>query len=500
MNYAETLTLSQTANILRINENTLTALAGAGQIPHIKIPATPNSSSQVRFNTVEITGWLRRRPAITMDEKALERWGRQLEKEFPEQLAMLREYDKRFIAPRKPKGYTLTKAPNKKLGFVYHLRYIENGKLVPTWWSTHTNDIEAAKEFAVSNREKLLSEYRQRKAQKNNSGTINLYAVMKQFYAENSEYLKKVKLRGRTLSENTRRTYHNTIINHWIPFLKKRHIKTIGEIDTPLMARYQDYCLAKGVKPQSVNYYISFVSSIFTYLVTMGHIKTNPCIGLAPLRVKETEKEVRGCYSINELYGVFNKRWDDELSCLLCLVIYTTGMRNSEMDRIQVKDIIKISKYRFINITTSKTKNGVRLVPLHDFVYGKLARYIEKQGKEPDDLLFCQENGKPLPSQHYTDANIALGMFTRQDKNKTLDAAAIKEKLDKENITFYSGRHFWKTLMNAYDLGEVEEYFMGHTVSNDMAKRYNHRDKQGQEKLLSKAGKVFQILDQRLFT
>jgi hypothetical protein len=53
--------------------------------------------------------------------------------------------------------------------------------------------------------------------------------------------------------------------------------------------------------------------------------------------------------------------------------------------------------------------------------------------------------------------------------------------------------------MNAGDLGEVEEYFMGHKVSNDVSKRYNHRDKQGQGKIAQKAQAVFKILDKNLF-
>jgi len=54
-------------------------------------------------------------------------------------------------------------------------------------------------------------------------------------------------------------------------------------------------------------------------------------------------------------------------------------------------------------------------------------------------------------------------------------------------------------LMNSEELGDIEEYFMGHKVSGDVAKRYNHRDKQGREKLLEKAKKVFDILDKWVF-
>jgi integrase len=220
-----------------------------------------------------------------------------------------------------------------------------------------------------------------------------------------------------------------------------------------------------------------------------GQIKTNPCDGLTAIRVKEGGQKIRGCYHIDEVKGVFNRRWQDEQSYLLTLLIYSTGMRNSEIDRIQVKDIIKINKCHFIKISKSKTRYGERLVPLSEFVYTKLSRYIANSKKDSESFLFCQANGKILPRQHYADANLALGERLRYDK----------ARLKKENITFYSGRHFWKTLMNANGLGEFEEYFMGHKVSNDVAKRYNHRDRQGQEKIAEKARRVYKILETKLF-
>jgi len=480
------LTSCQAANILQINENALNALAISGKIPHTRILTT--GGYQMRYNTIDITTWLKHGLILNNNTANVNRYKQQLQKRFPEELAELHNYNKQFVAPRKTKGYSLSKVANKKLGFVYYVRYIEQGRTVPTRWSTHTNNEEVAREFAVCSREKLLSEYNQRKAQSRLSGS--LYSIMKKYYEKNSPYLKKDTLRGRVLGETARRIYHKSILNHWIPFLKKNFIKNLEEINTPLLARFQDSCLAKGLKPQTVNHYVSFVSNIFDYLVIRGQIKTNPCGGLTALRIKEGGYKARGCYHIDEIKGVFNKRWQDEQSYLLSLLIYSTGMRNSEIDRIQIKDIIRINKCRFIKIPKSKTRYGERFVPLSEFVYNKLYRYITKNDKDSESLLFCQANGKKLPRQHYTNANMALGEFFNYDK----------AKLKKENITYYSGRHFWKTLMNANDLGEVEEYFMGHKVSNNVAKRYNHRDRQGQAKITEKARKVFKILETKLFT
>ena len=93
-------------------------------------------------------------------------------------------------------------------------------------------------------------------------------------------------------------------------------------------------------------------------------------------------------------------------------------------------------------------------------------------------------------SKTYEYANLELTGFTKYPP----------EKLLQENITFYSGRHFWKTLMDSENLGDIEEYFMGHKTSGDVAKRYNHKDKQGKKKLLERAKRVFQILDRFIFT
>jgi hypothetical protein len=54
--------------------------------------------------------------------------------------------------------------------------------------------------------------------------------------------------------------------------------------------------------------------------------------------------------------------------------------------------------------------------------------------------------------------------------------------------------------MNSEELGEdVEEIFMGHKASNDVKKLYNHRDRQGKQRVIRKAKKIFSILDKHIF-
>jgi integrase len=272
------------------------------------------------------------------------------------------------------------------------------------------------------------------------------------------------------------------------PYLRENNIKTFAEIDPPVIVKFQDFLLSTGNRPQTINRYLSSVGIVFNHLLINGKIKENAFDRVKALKLGDKSVEVRDCHSIDKMKGVFNTQWDDTKSYLLCLMIYSTGMRNSEMEKIEVNDIAELDGIHFVDIKKSKSKNGIRLVPLHDFVYKKIQRYIKQTGKKEGDYIFS-DHGTPNQSTAYNRANALLG--------KKMGLAED----DLKGITFYSGRHFWKTLMNSEGLGDdIEEFFMGHKVSGDVSKNYNHKDKRGREKLLEKAREVFAILDRKLFS
>jgi integrase len=270
----------------------------------------------------------------------------------------------------------------------------------------------------------------------------------------------------------------------FISFLKEKSIKSPEEVTMPILKAYQDYLSATGIKPQSVNNELKAVKRVYSYMEQEGYIINNPCRLLQRLKVSDDDKKGRGCYEPEKVAGVFNctsqsKTWEEELY-IPALLIYTTGMRNCEIKRLQLSDIQEIEGCRFIDIKKSKTSNGVRQIPLHDFVYEKIVSYA---------------NGKDEP---FKKLNAKITKRANDELGKRLGLTC--EELDEKNITFYSGRHFWKTLMSKEGLGEdVEELFMGHKVSADVKKLYNHLDKRGQKHLAEKAKEIFAILDRCVF-
>lgn len=399
-----------------------------------------------------------------------------LEKECPTIMKALRLVDESYRAARQPKGYNLIKVKNKKLGFVYYVRYWHNGKMLPSKWCTHTNIPEKASEYAAANRQAHISRYT------GQSGTEILRFFEKFYETTNPIYQNEYK-KENELTEQNRKRHLSTITKKFIPFLKERNITSYDQIDVPFLDGFQDALLARGMKSNTVNMDMVPVSKILKYLMRKGIIKTNPYLSLARVSKKPGEQKTHGCYELDKLKGVFCKDWTDSKARLLNLTAYTTNMRNCEIGNFCKDDIKELSGCYFINIKQSKTESGVRLVPLHAEVYRQIMAYAH-------DLDSTTPVFGKTSTQYFSKAAGELGKMMN----------VSEEYLKKHYITFYSGRHAWKTMMSAEGLGEdIEEIWMGHKVSGDVAKLYNHRDKQGQGRMVKKAREVYKILDKIVF-
>jgi len=394
--------------------------------------------------------------------------------EFPKTLKALKIIDQDCASDKRRKGFSLEKVESKKLGFVYYARYSWQGRKIK--FNTRTNIPEEAEKFALENKERLIEQYVR-------SHDARMYEILGQFYKPNSEYLLCEEKRNHTISELCRKDYHAIVANKFVPFLRARNVKSFNEVTPNLLSDYQDFLLKGKVKPQTVNNNYKALKRIFKYIFRKGIIKANSCESVHYIPVHKEDQAVRGCHELDKLKNVFDRKWKDELSYMLCLLIYTTGMRNSEITKVAMDDIIKIGACNFVDIKESKTSSGIRQVPLHEFTYKKIYEYWHKNRIKGALFAGCRPEA-------FSKANEELA------KKLKIDGGELK----KENITFYSGRHFWKTMMNVGGLGEdIEEVFMGHMVSSDVAKLYNHRDKQGKGRIIAKAKQVYKILDHYIF-
>ena len=394
---------------------------------------------------------------------------------FPITVKAIQAIDTENMRPKRRQGFNLVGRESKKNGVIYYARFSYNGKMLPTKFNTHTSDINEAEKWAVKNKEKMIAMYLARK-----NGQI--YTFLENFYFDKQICLEL------NLSEQDSKDKGDVLRNKFIPFLKNKKIASFEQIQLPTLIKFQNELLSgelkkkKMIRPQTVNGYMKAVRTLFKYLLRKSMISENPAENLRGLPVSRRNRKARGCYDLDKIKDVFCKRWKEELSYLLCAVIYTTGMRNGEIKRLKIEDVQIINGCKFINVKQSKTEDGIRLVPIHDILYKKLKIYAIKSKKA---VLFDDVENKD-----FAKAN--------NDLAKHLNVST--EVLENDNITFYSGRHYWKTLMSAEGLGEdIEEIFMGHKVVGDVKKLYNHRDRLGKERLVKKASQVISIIDRCIF-
>ena len=171
-----------------------------------------------------------------------------------------------------------------------------------------------------------------------------------------------------------------------MPFLTAKGIGHYEDVTTQALDDFQDWSLAQGKKPQTVNDYFKPIRKVFAYFKRKGKIERDPCVGLKSVPVKGSDKVTHGCDEVEKLKGVFNAAWEDGRSYLLNLIIHTTGMRNGEIEEIRAEDILEIGGVHFIDVKKSKTVNGERLVPLHEFVYKELLAFA---GETLPHLPYC---------------------------------------------------------------------------------------------------------------
>jgi integrase len=464
----------QLADVFQISEHTVTTLVQHGLIPHIR----SNSNNVVRFSAPDIARWLRQGPALTVNGSAspVGYLRQQYQTLYPDAVKTLLDLDKQIAPPRVAKHYYLSKVPNLRLGFVYYVRYLENGKLVPSRWTTGVNNYELAKLFAVENRERLLAKYHERRSMQE-----NFYNHIEQYYEAGSRYMEDDKLRGRSLGEPNRKHYLAVAKSHFAPFLKANGVQGFSGVTPVILAQFQKRLRANGLAPQTVNLRVDAMSAMFNQFVLLGLIPANPFKSIKRLRIANGSVNDRGCHDIEKTLGVFYEHWDNPTELLISLLIYSTGLRNVEIQRATVGDVFVRGNLRFLEVKTSKTENGERLVPLHPFVCSKL-----DLDRPPEAPLV------PLPK-------CPTKLCARANRTLGYKLGMLPEQLAKEHITFYSGRHFYKTMLNDGGLGDAEEYFMGHKTTAGVASIYNHRDRQGQNKIAEVTEKVFKILDNRLF-
>jgi len=324
------------------------------------------------------------------------------------------------------------------------------------------------------------------------------------------------------LKASTRNNYVYMYDKHVRNDIGKIEIKDITYSD--MKQFFSKLIIEKGFKPESVETFYTMLRPVFVVAMRDGIIRLNPVEGIMPDLKKSHEwrKDKRHALSKEQTkrflaYVKQHKTFAHWYPMFVCL--FGTGCRISEFLGLRWQDIhwkenvVSVDhnliyrrdqdgKMKF-SITTPKTKNGKRIIPMFNSVreaFKAEYKHQEKNGfcKVKIDgckgFIWQSERGNPLTTANVNDAISAIVSQYNRDE----DIASEKAKREPEYMPHFSAhvcRHTFccRLCEEETDLKLIQE-IMGHaniSTTMDIYNESNADRKQSSFKRLEKLGGMF---------
>ena len=178
-------------------------------------------------------------------------------------------------------------------------------------------------------------------------------------------------------------------------------------------------------------------------------------IDISKHKSKSSPSDKQKKLSNNEIKKLWEEK--DDIYCQTILMLIYSGVRVSELLNLK-KDNVYLDKHYF-EIISSKTENGIRIVPIADKVLPFYKSWYERY---PEcEYLLCTENGKHLLHRNYYDAY-------------------FKKVIGKLNIscTPHTCRHTCISLLAQADVNQtIIKTIVGHSGAMSITEKvYTHLD------------------------
>jgi integrase/recombinase XerC len=214
------------------------------------------------------------------------------------------------------------------------------------------------------------------------------------------------------------------------------------------LAQMLDY----GIAPRSVNRKITALKSFYKFLIKEGQLKENPTLKIIPpkssKRLPVFVEQTQMAVLLDEL--PFEEGFNGVRDKLIIELFYSTGIRQSELINIRLKDVSLSGN----TIKVLGKRNKERLIPFTIELCQKLEAYIKSRAelsiKDTSYLLLTKKGKKLYPSLVYKQVNHYLSQVTSLDKksphvlrhtfathmlNNGADLNAIKELLGHASLS-----------------------------------------------------------------
>ena len=206
--------------------------------------------------------------------------------------------------------------------------------------------------------------------------------------------------------------------------------------------------LRGNLNEKSINRHISSLKSFYSYLADMNYISINPLEDISILKVKKTLPKYLSTEEVDKLLNIkLNTAFDYRNKAML-EVIYGTGLRVSELVKLEYSNID--FENSIVRVKGKGKKD--RIVPLGEIASYYLKIYVNDYrskllNKNNYNEIFLNNHGKPI---------------TRQGFNFILENIRRETGIEKE-LTPHTLRHSFAThlLEGGADIRSIQE-MLGH--------------------------------------
>lgn len=242
----------------------------------------------------------------------------------------------------------------------------------------------------------------------------------------------------------------HTIINYSVDlrdfgnFLGDKELETVTYLD---LRRYLAHIREKNYTKRTIARKLASLRSFFKFLYREGYIKTNPASSIATPKL---EKRLPLFLDANEVVKLIEAPDEKDLGGLrdraILETLYSTGMRVSELVRLNVGDIDFISGV--VKVFGKGKKE--RLAPIGDKALRAIRNYLTKRGmKKLTDkkAVFLNKNGSRL-----------TGRSVRRVVGRYIKILSLREGISPHTLRHSFATHL---LNRGADLRSVQE-LLGH--------------------------------------
>ncbi len=203
-----------------------------------------------------------------------------------------------------------------------------------------------------------------------------------------SEFL--IYMDGKGSSPHTLINYESDLKN-FADFLKTKRIKDVKKISPSIIREYIMELYSLSMSKSSIQRKISSLKSFFKFLLRRKIIEKNP---MSDIKTPKKEKKLPEYVSEKEMEKLFDLPNVSLRDRAILELLYATGMRASELIRLNVKDI----DFNRGEVKVLGKGRKERIIPLTEKAKEILKMYLEKEGRI-DNLnspLFLSKRKKRL--------------------------------------------------------------------------------------------------------